>query len=260
MNRSPAASGRPLVELLHTPPHPCDYLPGREAVMQVAVPPAGASGHLLYEALLERGFRRSGPHVYRPGCPGCRACLPVRIPVDRFRPSRAQRRNLRRNADLSWRAVPGRPGEEHFRLYRRYLAARHPGGGMDEPTVVAYRDFLFAGWLPTVCYELRLRGRLLAVAVTDRLPCSLSAVYTFYEPEEARRGLGVHAVLRQVEEARRLGLRWLYLGYWIRECRKMSYKGRYRPLEVLQAGRWRCLEAGPNRGGDALQAAGDEAN
>ncbi|RMD79525.1 MAG: arginyltransferase [Gammaproteobacteria bacterium] len=250
MTRRAAPSGGPgpaaetRLELLHTPPHPCDYLPGREAVMQVLVPPLGAVGPFLYEALLARGFRRSGPHVYRPGCPGCRACLPARIPVDRFRPDRAQRRNLRRNAGLRWQAAPGRPSEEHFALYRRYLAARHPGGGMDEPSFEAYRDFLFAAWLPTVCYELRLGGRLLAVAVTDRLPASLSAVYTFYEPEEASRGLGVHALLRQVAEARRLGLRWLYLGYWIRECPKMSYKGRYRPLEVLQGGRWRLLGPG----------------
>lgn len=228
-----------------TQPHSCSYLPDRLAVSVVADPEAELNP-VLYGGLLEMGFRRSGAHVYAPHCPGCRDCVPVRIPVDEFRPDRSQRRNARLNADVEVIRTRPRYTDEYFELYARYLAVRHPGGGMDRPTPESFLDFLIAPWCETFFAELRLDGRLLGVAVTDVVPGALSAVYTFYDPQlGAARGLGVQAVLWQVAEARRRGLSHLYLGYWIQDCAKMRYKNRFRPLEGLVEGRWRRLQGPP---------------
>ena len=131
--------------------------------------------------------------------------------------------------------------EEQFALYTRYLRQRHAGGGMDEPEEHQYLDFLTAAWCDTRFLEFRLDSRLVAVAVTDVLDDALSAVYTFFDPDLAGRGLGRYAVLRQIARARTEGRRWLYLGYWIAESPKMAYKGQYRPLERYTEGAWRRL-------------------
>jgi arginine-tRNA-protein transferase len=219
-----------------TPPHPCNYLPGREAVTVFADPRLPSMR--LYCLLSRHGFRRSGQHIYRPHCPGCAACVPVRVAVQRFSPRRSQRRAWRTNADLTVVARQPVFRPEHFSLYARYLAWRHPGGGMDNPTERQYLEFLTSPWANTVFYELRLERTLLGVAVVDRLDDGLSAVYTFYEPAMAARSLGVYAVLWEIAKARRLGLEWLYLGYWIRQSPRMSYKAEYQPLQYLCDGRW----------------------
>jgi arginine-tRNA-protein transferase len=159
--------------------------------------------------------------------------------VREFRPRRSQRRAWRANADLEVR--PARPlfSEEHFRLYERYLTARHSGGGMDEPTPGQYLEFLTSPWADTVFYEFRQGGALVAVAVADRLEDGLSAVYTFFDPDLPARSLGVFAILWEVAEARRLDREFVYLGYWIRESAKMRYKAEYRPLEYLTGAGWR---------------------
>jgi arginyl-tRNA--protein-N-Asp/Glu arginylyltransferase len=229
------------LELYLSAPHPCNYLPGRQTVNLVADPRI-TMHTALYSALIEEGFRRSGGFAYRPHCPGCNACVPVRIPVDRFRPRRAQRRILRRNQDVSVRCRPPRFDAEHFDLYARYLAARHPGGGMDDPSPEDYLRFLTAPAIDTCFYEMRAGERLLGVAVADVLRTGLSAVYTFFDPELADRSPGVYAVLWQIEQARRLDLPYVYLGYWIKDCDKMSYKDQYRPLEGFRNGRWQMLE------------------
>lgn len=133
---------------------------------------------------------------------------------------------------------PPQFNQEHFGLYQRYQAMRHPGGGMDDPDARKYINFLGSQNIHTVFYEMRHRHKLLGVAVTDILPDGLSAVYTFFEPEDKRRSLGSYAVLWQVELAKERQLPWLYLGYWIKECSKMAYKGNYQPLEILHHGRW----------------------
>ena len=194
---------------------------------------------------MEAGFRRSGEYVYRPRCSACRACIPARIPVNAFTPTRSQRRTWQRNQDLQITALPAAFSEEHFALYRRYIGARHPGGGMDVADPERYREFLFSAWSDTWCYEFRLGPRLLAVAVVDRLVRGFSAIYTFFDPSYAERGLGTYAVLWEIAEAQRLELAWLYLGYWIEECPKMSYKTRYRPLEIFRNGLWQSWQ-GPN--------------
>jgi leucyl-tRNA---protein transferase len=191
-----------------------------------------------YAGLVRLGFRRSGDLIYRPQCHGCNACIPVRVPVNAFHPDRGQRRVWKQNQDL---AVIPRPQiylQEHFDLYQRYQATRHPGGELNDPDPQKYKNFLCDDGLNTAFYEFRLDRKLLAVAVTDILPDGLSAVYTFFDPDEKRRALGVFSILWQIEEAKARALPWLYLGYWIKECRKMSYKANYRPLELFLNGRW----------------------
>lgn len=219
-----------------TPPHTCPYLPDQEAISLFADP--SLMDNRLYSRLAVLGFRRSGSHVYRPACEGCRACIPVRIPVAAFRPQRRDRRCWVRNADLTCVWVEANSSPEHFQLYHDYLTARHADGGMDKPTPDQYRQFLMGDWSDTWFMELRLEGQLIAVAVADLLMDGVSAVYSFYDPVLDQRGLGNYCILRLIERTQELGLPYLYLGYWIQDCRKMDYKGRFHPLETLLNDHW----------------------
>lgn len=221
-----------------TPPHPCSYLPAREATTVFADPRARIDGR-VYSKLARYGFRRSGAHVYRPQCVSCAACVPVRVVVDEFKPRRNDLRALKRNADLTLVSRPAGFDPAHFDLYRRYIAQRHPGGGMDNPEPSSYLGFLTTPWASTRFLEFRAASRVLAVAVVDELDDALSAVYTFFDPDAASRSLGRYAVLREIELARARGSRWLYLGYWIEGCAKMAYKVHYQPLEYFIGGDWR---------------------
>ncbi len=225
-------------------PHPCSYLPGRMSTTMF-VDPQSRIDNALYTNFVQHGFRRSGELIYRPYCRDCNACVPVRVPVNEFELSRAQKRVWRRNQDIIVHARPPAYDPKHFALYQRYQTARHPGSSMDDPDPERYLNFFFSRQIETVFYELRLAptagedlGRLLGVAVVDMLRDGLSAMYTFFDPEVPARGLGVYTILWQIAEARRLGLTWLYLGYWIEECPKMAYKIRYQPLEALDKGKW----------------------
>ena len=236
------------LRLFHTGEHPCGYWPERLARDLVLDPRDPRLPH-WYPLSLGWGFRRSGDIVYRPHCHGCRACVAVRIPVDRFAPDRSQRRCLARNADVELRVLPAQRTDEQLALYRRYLAARHAGGGMDGHGAAEFEQFLIGRWSEGRFLELRQRvehgrGPLLAVAVTDVIDTALSAVYTFYDPDHAARGLGTLAVLKQLEWARREGRRHLYLGYWIDGHGKMDYKRRFRPLEAFDGRHWRDLDDG----------------
>lgn len=230
-----------------SPPHPCGYLSARSAVT-VFADPSAPMDMATYGRLIDYGFRRSGEHVYVPRCPNCQSCMPARLPVAEFHPDRAQRRTLRDNqrADGAVTAHILKPGfrQEHFELYRRYIATRHPGGGMDDPNPAKYLEFLTCDWCETLFVEFRLAEKLLAVTVLDVLPQGLSAVYTFFDPEQAHRSPGRYALLWSIGEAKRRGLAWVYLGYWIDGCRKMQYKQDYRPIELLMNGRWRRFDTG----------------
>lgn len=220
-----------------TPDHACSYLPGRSARTLFA-DPAVRLDTRIYSRLTLYGFRRSGRHIYRPSCDTCEACVPVRIPVAEFVPNRSQRRAWARNQDLSPAACTAGYRQEHFDLYRRYVASRHPGGGMDNADPMQYLDFLTSNWSETWFQEFRLGNRLAAVAVTDRLEHGLSAVYTFFDPELRSRSLGTYAILWQIEECKRQQLECLYLGYWIGESPKMAYKASFWPLEAFHQGAW----------------------
>jgi arginine-tRNA-protein transferase len=223
--------------LYATPPHPCGYLPEIEATT-VFADPLTPKSKSLYSVLAREGFRRSGEHIYRPYCPDCQACIPIRLPVAEFRLRRNQKRTWMANQDLRVIVTPPLFKEEHFLLYQRYIAARHRGGGMDNPDRKHFMEFLTSSWSDTVFFEFRMGGSLLAVAVVDRLNGALSAVYTFFDPEHGHRSLGRLAVLFEIKEARKQGLQWLYLGYWIKGCRKMQYKNEYQPLEYYINGHW----------------------
>ena len=242
------------LQLYLTGEHACSYLEAREA-RTLFVDPLARIDAQRAQWLQQIGFRRSGPHFYRPACRGCQRCVPVRIPVADFAPNRSQRRTARRNdAELRLAVRPAMLDPEHYALYERYVLSRHGDGDMaDEVSVATYMRFLLAPWGGSTRFlELRLHtdaahvqeGPLLAVAVTDLFSNALSAVYTFFDTDHADRGLGTYAVLTQIREAARLGLDHVYLGYWIGESRKMAYKSQFRPIEAWDGRHWRRFERG----------------
>ncbi|MGH8516947.1 MAG: arginyltransferase [Panacagrimonas sp.] len=228
------------VRLFLSTEHPCGYLPAR-AARSLFVDPDYVLNPQRYESLLEQGFRRGGNHVYRPRCESCRSCIPARVQVQKFKPSRAQRRCEQRNADLHLH-IRKDITDEQFTLYQRYLRARHDGGGMNPEDKSGFHNFLNCGWGATEFWEYSRDEHLLACAVVDRVPQGLSAVYTFFDPDEAARGLGTYAVLSQVRLAKSLGLQYVYLGYWVPDSPKMDYKKNFRPLEVLGTRGWQNLD------------------
>ena len=225
------------LRLFLTPEHPCSYLPGRPARTLFPDPQAEMDTP-LYGRLINLGFRRSGNYVYRPECGGCRACVPARVPAAGFRPRRRHRRILNRNRDLRVAGMEPLFREEHYALFRRYIDARHGDGDMQDTSEAQYRKFLLSDWCDTRLFEFRVDGRLVAVAVTDLLPAGLSSFYTFFDPDDTASSPGTLSILWQIGEAERRGLAWLYLGYWIAECRKMAYKADFRPIEMFIGGRW----------------------
>ncbi|GIZ13092.1 arginyltransferase [Pseudomonas sp. NCCP-436] len=223
-----------------TQPHPCSYLPEEQATT-LFLDPSQPMDVRVYAELSEMGFRRSGEHLYRPHCQQCSACIPARIPARDFQPNRQQRRILKRNEDLQVQAVRPVFSEEYYALYARYIERRHADGDMYPPSREQFSTFLVRELPFSLFYEFRLAGRLLALAVTDVLPNGLSAIYTFYDPDEERRSLGRFAILWQIGETTRRNLDAVYLGYWIKSCRKMNYKTQYRPIELFVNQHWTLL-------------------
>ena len=232
----PTAPGRRRFVL--TPDHPCGYLNDRQA-RTLFLHPGERHAPSDYQALATIGFRRAGDHLYRPHCAGCQACVPTRVPVERFALKRRFRRVLARNADLTVRVEPAGFTAERYRLYERYIAARHADGDMFPASPAQFRSFLCGTrWSGSFSLCGYLDGALVMAAATDALHGGLSAIFTFFEPSLAARSLGVYAVLRQIEECRRRALPHLYLGYWIAEAAKMRYKMDYRPIELLTSRGW----------------------
>lgn len=225
------------VNFFASTPEPCSYLADRKSVSAFANPHMDMDMG-TYNELIRHGFRRSGGYIYRPHCPQCQECISVRIPIRQHRYSRNENRTIRRNTDLEISSMPGRFRDEHFELYRRYIKSRHSEGSMANPSKADYHRFLICDWTETLFFEYRLNRVLIAVAVCDITDSGLSAVYTFFDPDYIERSPGHFAILNLIHETRLRDLEYLYLGYWIRDCSKMSYKRRYKPLEAYLNEQW----------------------
>jgi leucyl-tRNA---protein transferase len=245
----PQALQRPAVEPLSVPPQhfyrtaslPCPYVPGR-VERKLITELAGREALPFYNALSRAGFRRSHHLAYRPACRSCNACVPVRIAVGEFALSRSLKRIQKTNADLGMRVVRPQATLEQFRLFVRYQRSRHADSDMASMTFGDFRAMIEDSPVASRLIELRdQRGTLLGACLLDLLDDGLSAVYSFFDPDEHRRSLGTYLVLKLIEAAWRHKLPYAYLGYWIAESRKMAYKARFQPLEALGAEGWRRL-------------------
>lgn len=224
------------LRLLRTEPHSCSYLDNQIAVTEFVAPEERIDPS-LYQGINELGFRRSGNHYYRPNCPECARCKPLRVLVDDFEPNRSQQRTLKRNTDMHWTLCPQADQDRYFPLYQRYIESRHADGDMHPATTEQFHNFIERGSLTTQYIEFST-DKLQMVAVCDFLPDGLSAIYSFFDPEQTARSLGTLAILIQIQMARQLDMPYVYLGYWIEESAKMRYKTNFSPCEVLYEGRW----------------------
>ena len=235
-----------------TAPSPCPYLPGKEE-RKVFTHLVGERAGELNDLLTHGGFRRSQSIAYRPACDTCRACVSVRVIASEFKPSRNMRRVMERNDDVVGDMRTPQPSSEQYSVFRSYLDSRHHNGGMADMTVLDYAMMVEDSHVETRVVEYRRRGpdsgitgrgagQLLAVTLVDILNDGLSMVYSFFDPEAADRSLGTYMILDHIERARRMGLDYVYLGYWVRSSRKMDYKSRFLPQERLMPEGWRRVE------------------
>ena len=227
-----------------TAPAPCPYLPGKSE-RKVFTELRGENAEELNEALGRIGFRRSQTVAYRPSCTDCQACVSVRVVADEFKPSASQKRLIKRHSDLV--ATECRPWatSEQFELLQRYLAVRHPGGGMTQMEESDFADMVEHSPVSSYVIEYRepgvgsQQGRLVGACLTDFQGDGLSMIYSFYDPElEARSGLGTYIILDHIRRAAEQGIPYVYLGYWVEGSDRMQYKVRFRPLERLGRGGW----------------------
>ncbi len=227
-----------------TPECPCSYLPDRTEILAVALPPPGFRiGPKAAEFLAKLGFRRSAAYLYLPYCQGCGQCKSCRVLVDSFKPTKKQKKTYRQNADLIQQMVDPVFKQEHYDLFVKYLNARHKGGEMNNMSAEEYRISMLDSPGAVQLIEHRdPNGKLAIVSITDFFSDGLSAHYTFYDPDRIKKSPGTFAILFQIELAKRLNLRHVYLGFWIKDCHNMAYKSRFQPLEIYNDGIWHIPE------------------
>ena len=225
------------IPLFLTQEHPCSYLEGERA-QSVFVHPSYPVTTSIYAQLIEQGFRRSGDKIYAPHCTHCSACIPVRLPVEKFKPSRSQKRCIHKNIDTQVIVKPAVFEQAHYDMYLRYQAIRHSDGSMANASPDDYLDFLGSSWCNTRFVEFSINNELAGVAVIDQFEQAWSAVYTFFEPKFSTYSLGVYAILWQIEQAFLQQKEFLYLGFWIKTCKKMAYRSDYQPIQLLIDNQW----------------------
>ncbi|WP_298725255.1 arginyltransferase [uncultured Ferrovibrio sp.] len=236
----------PLRHFFATPPTPCPYLAGR-LERKVVTLLAGDDPDGLHNALSQAGFRRSQDLAYRPACENCNACVPVRVPAADFVPNASHRKIWRRNQGIVTRRLPAYATREHYQVFRRYVTARHEGGGMADMEFADYRAMVEDSPVRSGLTEFRcLDGRLFGVCLIDEMSDGVSLVYSFFDPDFERRSPGSFIILWHVQNAADLGQPYVYLGYWIAESRKMAYKSRFQPLEALTSDGWRRIDPSGN--------------
>jgi arginine-tRNA-protein transferase len=221
-------------------PHTCPYIEP-ETATTVLLDPDYIVDNALFSVMLRSGFRRSGKTIYRPHCRNCNACVSVRIPAREYIPNRSQGRCYKNNQDVYTTMVPAIFSQEHFELYCRYQSWRHTGDIMDHNDEERYREFMVDSSIETVFIESRLNGKLISLSVCDLPDDGMSAVYTFFDPDFPKRSLGTFAIMKQIEYVREMQLDWLYLGYWIDGCKKMTYKTNFKPMFGYVNKEWRLI-------------------
>ena len=225
------------IPLVLSQEHPCGYLETKIA-QSLFVHPSYSITTSTYAHLLEQGFRRSGEEVYAPHCSHCSACIPARLPLKGFKPSKSQRRCMRKNIETRVNIKPAIFEQAHYDMYLRYQAIRHPGGSMINASPENYFRFLSSSWCNTQFVEFSINNELAGIAIIDQFDEAWSAVYTFFEPKFSDYSLGVYAILWQIQQANLQQKEYLYLGFWLKDCTKMSYKTCYQPIQLLIDKQW----------------------
>ncbi|MDH5433725.1 MAG: arginyltransferase [Gammaproteobacteria bacterium] len=229
----------PKLEFFITPPHACPYL-ARDDAQTIFLSPEIYPDKKLYSNLINKGFRRSGEHIYQPHCKNCNQCLSIRIPVDEFKFSRSQKRCLKRKSQFTVQTVPAKFTQQYYHLFDKYISLRHRDGEMYPTSTRQFKEFLLSDWLEIQFMDFTdiKTGKLVATAVFDQVDDGLSAFYTFFDPEYEKFSLGKMAILSLIELTKSLGLPYLYLGYWVKDSAKMTYKGEYRPMQCYILDKW----------------------
>lgn len=225
------------IPLFITDQSPCSYLDKRNS-RSTFIHPSFSLNTPVYSQLIEQGFRRSGSEVYTPQCPSCSECIATRLIVEQFSPSKNQKRCLKKNKQTSIIIKPARFEQQHYDMYMRYQQGRHNDGSMADSSKEDYINFLTSDWCNTLFVEFSVDDQCVAVAIVDLLDNALSAVYTFFDPDYSHLSLGTYAVLWQIEFAQQKGLEFVYLGFWIKDCGKMSYKTQYQPIQGFIDKEW----------------------